>query len=95
MALTIQGDQRIATQQLRLGQTHQQLTGRHTARTLLDRPDPAVERGTTSSFSTNSATAATPDVAVSDGSGAPIQTRFRAGLRRRTLFTDRVLFPLG
>lgn len=58
-------------------------------------PIPRSKVPTTSSRSTNSANAATPEVAVSEGSGAPIRTRFRRCLPRRTLFTDKVLLPLG
>ncbi len=43
VSLTVQCHQRVSTQQLRLGQTHQQLTSGGTAGTLLDRPDPPVE----------------------------------------------------
>ncbi|MEI2778517.1 MAG: hypothetical protein V9G19_21630 [Tetrasphaera sp.] len=43
----------------------------------------------------NSASAATPEIPVNDGSGAPIRTRFRTRPRPRTLFTDKVLLLAG
>ena len=60
------------------------------SRRLID-PMPRSKMPTTSSLSTNSASAATPEVAVSDGSAAPIRTRFPTRPRRRILFTDKVL----
>ncbi|MDQ3405693.1 MAG: hypothetical protein M3548_20260 [Actinomycetota bacterium] len=42
--MPIQRDQGVPTQQLRLCQTNQQLTGGGATVTLLDRPDPAIER---------------------------------------------------
>ena len=60
----------------------------------LIRPTPRSSTSITSSLPISSASAATPDMPVSRGSGAPIRTRFGPRRRRRTLFTDKVLLPV-
>jgi hypothetical protein len=80
-ALAVQSDQRVATRSWDCARpTNGSPAVAPRARFLID-PMPRSNVATTSSFSTNSATAVTPDVAVSDWCGKPIDLRCRVAKR--------------
>lgn len=98
-ALSIQHDQRVSTQELRLRHSDQQLPGRRATVPLVDRPIPRSNRVTTSSLSANSAIAATPRGcgqrrvrrAEPDTLAPALPDRLATTY---SVFTDRVFFPL-
>ncbi|CAN5231384.1 hypothetical protein BH20ACT5_BH20ACT5_13970 [soil metagenome] len=91
----VEAGQAVLPQQLRGGQTDQELTAGQAAVALLDRSDMPVEHPGHTSRSVNSATALSPENAVSDPSGAPMRTRFRLPVPLRMLFTEKVPLPFG